>query len=475
MGNVALRSVTHRPTTILLCLLGLVTAAIAQESAPVTVDASPTAAQLLQQAEAAAEANPAEAARLAQEAVDRFSGKLVPWPPEPDRFRGVTAAAESFLRAHPPVLARWLAAEAPVADRQLQDGQLFELATRRALAPAAAAATMRLAQTALDSGRPSEAGEWLDRALRHPDLPPAERARVQAAREVLAARWKRESPAAGPGSREASAIETWQPLWIQPLPTAWIERRVRDMDPGIAAQHRKAALADGSSLLAAPTFHDGEVLLSDGVQAMAMDRFAGSELWSTAIARPEAPPAGPMGDLGEIVVGGVEAVTLPGHALTDARWGPASVLVLDARDGQRVWDLRLDRAASELLAELFPHGRPVIRDDVIVVQARKSNNRLESAAWLLGLDRPERRLRWSVPLGAAGGLRLAASRPLGSPVSLDGDVVTEFNGVTLTVDRMSAPYLQGAEIGYADQIDKQGFTIENPNAGGSCSCGDSFN
>jgi iron-sulfur cluster assembly accessory protein len=51
----------------------------------------------------------------------------------------------------------------------------------------------------------------------------------------------------------------------------------------------------------------------------------------------------------------------------------------------------------------------------------------------------------------------------------------EFGGVKLAVDRMSAPYLQGAEIGYADQIDKQGFTIENPNAGGSCSCGDSFN
>jgi len=41
-------------------------------------------------------------------------------------------------------------------------------------------------------------------------------------------------------------------------------------------------------------------------------------------------------------------------------------------------------------------------------------------------------------------------------------------------DRMSAPYLGGASIGFVDTIEKQGFTIDNPNAGGSCACGDSF-
>ena len=48
-------------------------------------------------------------------------------------------------------------------------------------------------------------------------------------------------------------------------------------------------------------------------------------------------------------------------------------------------------------------------------------------------------------------------------------------GVTLTVDRMSAPYVQGATIDFVDTIEKQGFTIDNPNATGSCACGDSFN
>lgn len=58
---------------------------------------------------------------------------------------------------------------------------------------------------------------------------------------------------------------------------------------------------------------------------------------------------------------------------------------------------------------------------------------------------------------------------------LDGDLAVEFSGVTLTVDRMSAPYVQGATIDFVDTIEKQGFTIDNPNATGSCACGDSFN
>ena len=58
--------------------------------------------------------------------------------------------------------------------------------------------------------------------------------------------------------------------------------------------------------------------------------------------------------------------------------------------------------------------------------------------------------------------------------TLDGDLVADFDGVEVVVDRMSAPYLGGATIDFADTIEKQGFTIDNPNAGSSCACGDSF-
>ncbi|ROR71789.1 HesB/IscA family protein [Bogoriella caseilytica] len=57
---------------------------------------------------------------------------------------------------------------------------------------------------------------------------------------------------------------------------------------------------------------------------------------------------------------------------------------------------------------------------------------------------------------------------------LDGDVARDFDGVEVIVDKMSVPYLEGATIDFSDTIEKQGFTIDNPNAGGSCACGDSF-
>src|SRR5437868_10534958 len=58
--------------------------------------------------------------------------------------------------------------------------------------------------------------------------------------------------------------------------------------------------------------------------------------------------------------------------------------------------------------------------------------------------------------------------------AIDGDIVAEFGGVEVVTDKMSAPYLMGATIDFVDTIEKQGFTIDNPNASGSCACGDSF-
>jgi iron-sulfur cluster assembly accessory protein len=85
--------------------------------------------------------------------------------------------------------------------------------------------------------------------------------------------------------------------------------------------------------------------------------------------------------------------------------------------------------------------------------------------------RDDLRLRVAVQPGGCSGLRYQL---FFDERSLDGDVVTDFNGVGVVVDRMSAPYLAGATIDFADRIDAQGFTIDNPNAQNSCACGDSF-
>ena len=86
--------------------------------------------------------------------------------------------------------------------------------------------------------------------------------------------------------------------------------------------------------------------------------------------------------------------------------------------------------------------------------------------------RDDLKLRIAVQPGGCSGLRYQLYF---DDRSLDGDVVSEFGGVKVVTDRMSAPYLVGATVDFVDTIEKQGFTIDNPNATGSCACGESFN
>ena len=81
-------------------------------------------------------------------------------------------------------------------------------------------------------------------------------------------------------------------------------------------------------------------------------------------------------------------------------------------------------------------------------------------------------LRVAVQPGGCSGLRYQL---FFDERNLDGDTVRDFNGVAVVVDRMSTPFLHGATIDFVDTIEKQRFTIDNPNATGSCACGDSFN
>lgn len=81
------------------------------------------------------------------------------------------------------------------------------------------------------------------------------------------------------------------------------------------------------------------------------------------------------------------------------------------------------------------------------------------------------KLRISVAPGGCSGLRYQLAL---DDRDLEGDVSREFHGVTVVTDRMSAPYLAGATIDFVDTIEQQGFTIDNPQAQGSCACGDSF-
>jgi iron-sulfur cluster assembly accessory protein len=94
------------------------------------------------------------------------------------------------------------------------------------------------------------------------------------------------------------------------------------------------------------------------------------------------------------------------------------------------------------------------------------------AALLAQEGRDDLKLRVAVQPGGCSGLRYQLYF---DDRALDGDSVSAFGTVNVVTDKMSTPYLMGATIDFVDTIQKQGFTIDNPNAQGSCACGDSFN
>ena len=101
-----------------------------------------------------------------------------------------------------------------------------------------------------------------------------------------------------------------------------------------------------------------------------------------------------------------------------------------------------------------------VTHDVILtdVAAQKVKSLLEQEG------RDDLRLRVAVQPGGCSGLIY----------QLYFDDVRDFDGVEVVVDRMSVPYLAGATIDFSDTIERQGFTIDNPNAQNTCACGESF-
>jgi iron-sulfur cluster assembly accessory protein len=90
--------------------------------------------------------------------------------------------------------------------------------------------------------------------------------------------------------------------------------------------------------------------------------------------------------------------------------------------------------------------------------------------------RDDLRLRVAVQPGGCAGMQYQLffdERALDGDLAIDQPI--EGSGtVPLVVDRASAPLLAGATISSTDTIEKQGFEIDNPNAGGGCACGNSF-
>jgi len=85
--------------------------------------------------------------------------------------------------------------------------------------------------------------------------------------------------------------------------------------------------------------------------------------------------------------------------------------------------------------------------------------------------RPDAGLRVKVQGGGCSGFQYQLAL---DDVAGEGDETFEQGGVKLFVDSRSHLYLDGTEIDYVEDIMGSGFRFNNPNATGSCGCGESF-
>jgi iron-sulfur cluster assembly protein len=80
-------------------------------------------------------------------------------------------------------------------------------------------------------------------------------------------------------------------------------------------------------------------------------------------------------------------------------------------------------------------------------------------------------LRIAVQGGGCGGYEYALGFDRGA---VDDDSESEYHGVRVVVDAASARYIRGATVDFIESLSESGFKIDNPNASGSCGCGNSF-
>jgi len=80
-------------------------------------------------------------------------------------------------------------------------------------------------------------------------------------------------------------------------------------------------------------------------------------------------------------------------------------------------------------------------------------------------------LRIAIAGGGCSGFQYGLSL---EEVSAEDDTILEYGAVTVLVDPLSAPLLEGVTVDFVDSLTGSGFKFENPNASASCACGSSF-
>jgi iron-sulfur cluster assembly accessory protein len=83
---------------------------------------------------------------------------------------------------------------------------------------------------------------------------------------------------------------------------------------------------------------------------------------------------------------------------------------------------------------------------------------------------PDQGLRISVVGGGCSGFQYS----MNFDSHKDGDIVSDFDGLSILVDEISLPYIAGTTLDYVEGLHNAGFRFDNPRASRTCGCGSSF-
>jgi len=111
------------------------------------------------------------------------------------------------------------------------------------------------------------------------------------------------------------------------------------------------------------------------------------------------------------------------------------------------------RVGDERLIQLTPAAGEKLRD-------------------LIARDQQGEFLRVAITGGGCNGL---SYKMRFTPEPKRGDILVISAGAQVLVDSKSALYVKGTTMDYSSNMIGGGFKYNNPNAKGSCSCGESFN
>jgi outer membrane protein assembly factor BamB len=436
----------------------------------VTVDDSPVATRSLSEAVSQASDNPTRTADLLAGLLDDYGHRLIASSENVDLFRSVRDEAIRVLRSEPGVLVAWRRDTESQAVALLEDEGIEAAFDRRPLTDAGLEAGLRLAQRSIESGRAAGALRLLDELATWPgasnfrnrmlllrglagidaastaglsrnrdefrkissdaidelarsDQEAADRLRrIEASRRSADAQKTIEI-----GELESLRVADWTKIWEESLPDTLFRRRYFDSVDGQAFSESNAARArvSASSMTTVPTLAGDLVLVNEGFLLRGFDRFTGRMRWyrDFGISRGMR-PSGTPGDLGEIVLADGDGYTVIGHAFGGGREGTGEVIRFDPATGRERWRVRPDRMKSDgMLEGAFVSGPPLVVDDIVALPIRKSNARLETIQFALGLDRSTGAFRWLRTIASSGGVRMGGSRTFARFAELEGDII----------------------------------------------------